>query len=116
MSVPLYMDQHVPAGITQGLRLRGVDVLTAFEDGSDTLDDEGLLERATQLGRALFSQDRDFLAISRQWLQDGREFAGLVYAHQLNISIGQAVRDLELVAQAMEPSEMRSQVIFIPFQ
>lgn len=115
MSVPLYMDQHVPAAITHGLRLRGLDVLTAFEDGSDTLDDEPLLERTTQLGRVLFSQDRDFLVISRQWLQNGREFAGLVYAHQLNISIGQAVQDLELIAQVMEPSEMRNQVVFIPF-
>lgn len=28
----LYMDAHVPFAITAGLRLRGVDVLTAQED------------------------------------------------------------------------------------
>jgi len=32
MSVGLYMDEHVPRAITEGLRLRGVDVLTAQED------------------------------------------------------------------------------------
>jgi hypothetical protein len=31
MPIPLYMDQHVPRAITTRLRLRGVDVLTAFE-------------------------------------------------------------------------------------
>ena len=32
MSVALYMDEHVHRAITIGLRLRGVDVLTAQED------------------------------------------------------------------------------------
>ncbi|AFY30690.1 hypothetical protein Cal7507_0188 [Calothrix sp. PCC 7507] len=34
MSVPLYMDVHVPQAITDQLRRRGVDVLTAHEDGA----------------------------------------------------------------------------------
>jgi hypothetical protein len=28
----MYMDQHAPIAITEGLRRRGVDVLTAHED------------------------------------------------------------------------------------
>jgi hypothetical protein len=39
MSLALYMDQHVPRAITVGLRLRGVDVLTAFEDGASDASD-----------------------------------------------------------------------------
>ena len=31
MSLAFYMDHHVPRAITVGLRLRGVDVLTAYE-------------------------------------------------------------------------------------
>ena len=37
MALRLYMDQYVPRVITIQLRLRGVDVLTAFEDGTTTL-------------------------------------------------------------------------------
>ncbi len=114
MSVPLFVDQHVPAAITHGLRQRGVDVLTAYEDGSDQLADELLLERSTQLGRVLFTQDRDFLAIVSQWLQAGNEFAGLAYAHQLAISVGEAVRDLELIAKASDPDDMRNRIEFLP--
>jgi hypothetical protein len=32
-------------------------------------------------------------------LQAGIEFAGLVYAHQFSVTIGQAVHDLELIAK-----------------
>jgi len=38
VSVGLYMDVHVPAAITRGLLLRGVDVLTAQIDGTTELE------------------------------------------------------------------------------
>lgn len=41
MSLPFYFDQHVPAAIGRALRLRGVEVLTAYEDGSDRLAPAG---------------------------------------------------------------------------
>ncbi len=34
MATRLYMDHHVSHAITLGLRLRKVDVLTAYEDGA----------------------------------------------------------------------------------
>lgn len=37
MSVQLYMDVHVPRAITNGLRKRGVNVITAQEDNAATL-------------------------------------------------------------------------------
>lgn len=115
MTVPLYMDHHVPAAITAGLRQRGVDVVTALEDGAAMFDDDALLARATSLGRALFSQDEDLLAIAHQWLQAGRGFAGVVYAHQMAISIGQAVRDRELLANALDPADMQNKVEYLPY-
>ena len=55
------MDVHVPYAITIGLRLRGVDAVTAQEDDASELDDSTLLDRATELGRVLFTQDDDLL-------------------------------------------------------
>jgi predicted nuclease of predicted toxin-antitoxin system len=108
------MDHHVHAAITDGLRRRGVEVITAQEDGATRFDDERLLERATQLGCVLFSQDKDLLILTHRWLQTDREFAGLVYAHQLSVTIGQAVRHLELIAKALDPQEMHNGIEFIP--
>jgi hypothetical protein len=73
------MDHHVHAAIT---------------DGAAPLDDEELLARATQLGRVLSSQGEDLLTLIHRWLQTGRALAGLVYAQQLGVTIGQAIRDL----------------------
>lgn len=55
MPLALYMDHHVPQAITLGLRLRGVEVLTAYEDGTHEIEDADLLNRATrsQLGSQL---------------------------------------------------------------
>ncbi len=33
MPIAFYMDEHIPMAITLGLRMRGVDILTAQEDG-----------------------------------------------------------------------------------
>jgi hypothetical protein len=61
VSLRLYMDHHVRSEIAMALRQRGVDVLTAEEDGAQRLFDAELLSRATALARVLFSQDRDLL-------------------------------------------------------
>ena len=114
MSLRLYMDRHIPRAITEGVRHRGIDVITAQEDGAAELEDDVLLERVTQLGRVLFSQDRDLLVISHQWLETGREFSGLIYAHQLNITIGRAVRDLEVLVEVLEPEDMHNRIEFLP--
>jgi hypothetical protein len=45
------MDVHIPAAVSRGLRLRGIDVLTAQGDAHQKADDSRLLDRATELGR-----------------------------------------------------------------
>jgi hypothetical protein len=44
----------------------------------------------------------------------GIPFAGLIYAHQLRVSIRECVTDLEVIAGAGEPEELLGQVIFLP--
>lgn len=110
----LYMDVHVPFAITAGLRLRGVDVLTAQEDGATQLDDEVLLDRVTALGRVIFTRDVDFLGHARERQANAVKFSGVVYAHQLRVSIGQCVADLELIAKVYELEDMENRVEYLP--
>ena len=114
MPVSLYMDHHVPRAITAGLRLRRVDVLTGADDNAAELKDPELLDRATVLGRVLFSQDEDLLVEATRRQTEGIPFSGVVYAHQLHLPIGACVRDLQLISIAAEPSDVRNQVIFLP--
>ena len=115
MTIRLYMDHHVKAAITEGLRRRGVDAFTCLEDGTDQADDGHILQRAAELGRAVFTQDDDFLGLADEWLENERDFAGVIYAHQLGITIGQAIRDLELLAKVLEPEEMQNRIEFLPY-
>jgi len=115
MSIAFYMDQHVPRAITVGLRLRGVEALTAYEDDASELEDVNLLDRAGELERVLFTRDDDLLAEATKRQRAGIPFCGIVYAHQLRVSIGRCVEDLELIAKAGEPIDLMNQVVFLPF-
>jgi len=116
VSVSLYMDVHVPYPITMALRLRGVDVLTAQEDGARELDDPELLDRASVLGRVLFTQDRDLLREANQRQQTGHPFAGVVYAPQVRVTIGRCIADLELIAKLTESSEWIDKLDYLPLK
>ena len=114
MSFSFYLDHHVPVAIAVGLRQRQIDVLTAQEDGRADWEDDRLLERAFDLGRVVFTQDRDFLVSAADWQRQHRDFAGMVYGHQLRVTIGGAVHDLALIASLISPDDMRNRVEFLP--
>src|SRR5262245_30545939 len=116
MSLRLYMDVHVPAAITDGLRRRGVDVLTSQEDGTREAVDSELLRRATELGRILFSQDPDLIRVAADRQRTGQPFAGLLVAHQLGISIGSAIEHLELIVACCSSEELASSIIYLPLR
>jgi hypothetical protein len=113
--VKLYLDVHAPRAIAHQLRRRGVDVLTAQEDGHDNVPDEVLLARATVIERLVFTQDIRFKFLAEQWQADSKAFAGLAFGHQLRGTIGMYVEDLTLIAQASDPSEWLNQVVYLPF-
>jgi len=108
------MDQHIPRAITEGLRLRGVDVITAFEDGADMIDDAELLDRASKLGRVLFTQDNDLLSEGAMRQEKGIPFNGVIYAHQMRVSMGTCIHDLEIIAKAGEAEDLLSKIQFLP--
>jgi hypothetical protein len=110
-----YMDQHVHAELTRGLRQRGIDVLTAFDDGKANWDDEALLTHSCELQRIFVTQDQDFLSICRRWQLEGREFPGLVFVGRQRFVMTQIVEYLELLAKILTKDEMRNRVEFIPF-
>jgi len=116
MALRYYMDVHVPAAITEGLRRRGIDVLTSQDDGTRRATDEDLLSRATELGRVLVSQDADLLTIAARWQVTSLEFSGLIFAPQRGASIGRYIDDLELIAACCEESELASTVQHLPLE
>jgi hypothetical protein len=114
MPVALYMDVHMPQAVTDQLLRLEVDVLTAIDDQSAELPDDDLLGRSTELARVMVTFDVRFKKLAEDWQRDGHPFAGLAYAHPLRTSIGQLVRDLELIAKATDSNDWKNAVEHLP--
>ena len=114
MATPLYADVHVPGPVILQLRLRGVDIAAATEEGHERKTDEELLNISTSSGRAMVTQDIRFRVLAEDWQRKGLLFAGLVFAHQRRVSFGEMVGDLELIAKATEPTFWRNRIEQLP--
>jgi predicted nuclease of predicted toxin-antitoxin system len=116
MPVQLYLDVHVDKAIHDQLRLRGVDALRAQDDDASEMTDEELLQRATDLGRIIFTQDLHFKALAENWQRQGNTFSALLFGNQLGVTVGTYVRDLELIAKATDPAEWVNVVQHLPYR
>ncbi len=63
-----------------------------------------ILDRATALGRVLFSSDEDLIVEARRRQREGTDFAGVIFAPQAH-PIGACIDALELVSKAGEPED-----------
>lgn len=104
-----YFDEHIKGPIARGLRLRGIDVLTAQEAelADQELSDPYQLRHAASLNRVLVSEDRDFVALA----YSHTPHAGIILL-QRRLGIGQCIEYLELMTQITEPDEIRDQLIY----
>jgi predicted nuclease of predicted toxin-antitoxin system len=107
------MDEHVHRAITNALKLRNVDVLTVQEDCRTGAADQIILDPAIELERVIFTQDDDFLTIANYFQQQGIYFTGVIYAHQQSVTVGDCVRDLEIIAKAAEKKDLANQVQYL---
>lgn len=109
------MDVHVPAGVTEGLRRKLLDVQTAQADAAGLMSDEELLKRAASLNRILLTQDADFLEITARWQQNGTFFSGVLFAPQ-GIPIGRMIDDIELCLTELTAEEFQNRLVHLPLR
>lgn len=102
------MDEHIPKAVTEGLRRRGVDVVTVQELGLQAADDKRHLERAAEEGRVVFTQDADFLRLHAV----GVVHRGVVYASQ-QTPVPHMLRSLMLIHDVLTPDDMIRHVEFL---
>lgn len=106
MPIGVYFDVHIPSAISHGLRRRGVDVITAQEDGARRFRDTQLLDRATERGCALYTFDDDLLTEAHKRNRTGKHFGGVIYSHRFNAPIGRCIDDLEIIAKSPRPESV----------
>ena len=99
----LYADENFPLRVVEELRRLGHDVLTALEDGraNQSITDNDLLARATEIKRALLTLNRlDFKRLHRQI----PNHAGIIICTEDPDRAGQAKRIDASIAEAGELS------------
>jgi hypothetical protein len=92
--IKFYLDEHIPAAIAEGLKRRGVDVLTVQEAARAGLPDSKQLAFARSVERVIVTMDSDFLVLSSK----GVLHAGIAYV-QADSSIGNLIQALILLQE-----------------
>ena len=95
------------ASIVRGLQARQIDVITALDADLIGRPDTDQLAYTSAEGRVLFSFNRgDFARLHRDYLQAGREHAGIIISDQLGTSI--IIRRLLKLLHAQSAKDMRN--------
>ena len=106
--VSFYTDEHISGAVINGLRRLGADVLSTPEAGMLGATDDRHLALASDLGRVLVTQDRDFLRLNRQ----GVPHTGIVYA-DADTSISRIINGLIPIYEVLDPEDMIGRVEYI---
>ncbi len=69
---------------------------------------------AEEAGRTIYTFNaRDFVRLHREFLESGREHAGIVIIPEQRYSIGEKIRRLASFVQAMGSETMRNRIEFL---
>ena len=109
-----YADHNVDRRIVSGIRLRGMDIITAFEDGRAEERDPELLDRATRMSRLFVTHDKGFLAEGAKRHRSGERFYGIIYAPQETRMIGRYIEDLAIISALGDDEEFVYAVTVLP--
>ena len=115
MRISLYFDEDAQRlALIQALRVRGVDVLAAWDAGMRQQDDEAHLSLATAQGRVLYGFNvGDYFRLHTAFLAQDRTHAGIVLARQQHYSVGEQMRRLLRLVATKSVEEMRNQIEFL---
>jgi len=106
--IRFYADEHIPKAVIQGLRQRGVDILTVAEAGLLAANDVTHLRFVREVSRVIVTQDDDFLRLAAA----GESHAGIVYAPQ-HTSVSALIHGLLLIHRVLDAEEMVDHVEFL---
>lgn len=103
-----YTNESVNIAVAEGLKRRGIKVITARDAGNLGLSDEEQIEYARQKGMVIVTHDDDFLSLSAEL-----EHKVIVFVHQQKYSIGDVIRNLKLLWDVVEQKDMKNHVEFL---
>lgn len=115
MKIKLYLDEDtMDLDLIHALRIRGVDLATALEQGMVRRDDADHLQLATSQGRVLYSFNvSDYQRLHTEYLTDAKHHAGIILAQQQRYKIGEQMRRLLRIVAGLSAEEMADSLVFL---
>jgi hypothetical protein len=111
----LYFDEDTSSTrLIEALRTRNIDLVSAFEAGLNAHSDEEQLLWAANAGRVIYTFNaKHFCQLHREFLEAGRDHAGIIVGQQQRFSIGEQLRRMLRVLNARSSEEMRNHIEFL---
>ena len=103
-----YTNESVDVAVADGLKRRGVKVVSARDAGNLGLSDGEQLEYARKNNFVIITHDNDLLLMAVEI-----KHKGIVYVHQEKYSIGDLIRRLRLLWDIAEQKDMANHVEFL---
>ena len=113
--IQLYVDEDAAEhAVVEGLRKRGVDVLTVVEAGMTSATDLEQFAFATAHERTIYTLNvSDFCQIHADSLAAGNDHGGIIVIPRQRYSIGEKIRRLVALIDSVSAEEMRNRLEFL---
>ncbi len=107
--IRFYLDQHIPFAVAEGLRRRGIDILTSQEVDRCGLPDRDQLTFAADHQRVMVTFDSDYLILA----STGTRHSGIAWCPSTKHTVGQLVSSLHLIYGVLSQQDMQDHVEFL---
>jgi len=106
----IYADENSERSIIEGLQRRKIEVVSARELGYIGKPDEFHIKKASEIKAIILTHDIDFLRMASSPEINHR---GIIFSHPKNVSIGQCIRGVELIAKILTGKDMENHIEFL---
>lgn len=106
----LYADENVWLPVVDGLRRRGWDITTVADEGTLGATDRDHLQYAAERDWPILTFDDDFLTLVERV---DTEHAGIVFAPQGGMQIGELVGRIDATLDAYDDVAMADRIIYV---
>jgi len=106
--IAFYTNESVNIAVAEGLKRRGVRVISARDADNLGLSDKEQLEYAAKNNFVIVTHDDDFLTMAIKY-----DHKGIVYVHQQKYDVGDLIRKLKLLWDVAEQEDFRNHVEFL---
>src|SRR5690242_10573385 len=108
--IKFYLDENISPRIASTLKMDGIDAVSAHDLNALGDTDENHLQRATNMGRVLCTQDRDYLDLH----EVDKNHAGIAFADQAKASFDLWVKNLIALYESRTAEMMQGIVFQVP--